>query len=111
MHPDDLTRRWFLACLTASGGAGFLTASHSSMPLAQGTQLAVTPHCLDDEPTPAQTEGPYFTPHSPEKRDLRKPGDKGIPFILRGAVVNRSCRHIRSVFVEPMDRRITRFVR
>jgi protocatechuate 3,4-dioxygenase beta subunit len=100
MHPDDLTRRWFLACLTASGGAGLLTASHSSMALAQDTQLAVTPHCLDDEPTPTQTEGPYFTPHSPEKRDLGKPGDKGIPFIFSGAVVTRSCRPVRSVLVD-----------
>jgi len=40
MHPDDLTRRWFLACLTASGGAGLLTVSHSSVPLAKDTQLA-----------------------------------------------------------------------
>ncbi len=100
MHRDDLTRRWFLACLTASGGAGLLTVSHSSMPLAQDTQLAVTPHCLDDEPTPAQTEGPYFTPQSPEKRDLREPGDEGIPFIFSGAVVTRSCRPIRSVLVD-----------
>src|SRR5581483_4637390 len=28
--------------------------------------LAPTPACGDDDPTPAQTEGPYFTPNSPE---------------------------------------------
>jgi len=47
-----------------------------------------------------KTEGPYFTPHSPEKRDLRRSGDKGIPFIFSGTIVTRSCRPIRSVLVD-----------
>src|SRR5262245_34179026 len=69
------------------------------MPLAQDRQLAVTPQCVDDEPTPVQTEGPYFLPKSPERRNLRD-GGKGIPFVLSGTVVSRSCRPIPSVLVD-----------
>src|SRR5688572_530651 len=33
--------------------------------------LAATPECADDDDvTPAQTEGPYFTPNSPERSSL-----------------------------------------
>src|SRR5262245_61518184 len=99
MERDELSRRWFLACLTAGGGVSLLTVGHIRMPLAQDRQLAVTPQCVDDEPTLAQTEGPYYLPKSPKRRNLRD-GGVGIPFILSGTVVSRSCRPIPSVLVD-----------
>src|SRR5262249_8584381 len=55
--------------------------------------LAPTPSCHDgDEPTVRQTEGPFFKPRSPERSDLRDPGNGGRPFELSGFVLTRSCR-------------------
>jgi protocatechuate 3,4-dioxygenase beta subunit len=99
MEHDELDRRCFLACLTAGGGASLLTVGHIKMALAQDRQLAATPPCEDDEPTPVQTEGPYFLPKSPERQNLRD-GGEGIPFILSGTVVSRSCRPVSSVLVD-----------
>src|SRR5262245_39743108 len=99
MERNELSRRWFLACLTGGGGASLLTVGHIRMPLAQDRQLAVTPQCGHDEPTPVQTEGPYYLPKSPEKRNLRD-GAEGIPFVLSGTVVSRSCQPIPSALVD-----------
>ena len=45
------------------------TPSPSSTPT--GTTLPPTASCTDDDdPTPAQTEGPYFTPNSPQRTSL-----------------------------------------
>jgi protocatechuate 3,4-dioxygenase beta subunit len=99
MEHDELSRRWFLACLTAGGGARLLIVGDVGLPLANDRQLAVTPRCGHDEPTPVQTEGPYYLPKSPERRNLRN-GGEGIAFVLSGTVVSRSCQPIRSVLVD-----------
>ena len=55
--------------------------------------LAATPACHDgDEPTPRQTEGPFFKPRSPERADLIEPGMKGRPIELTGFVFDPACR-------------------
>jgi protocatechuate 3,4-dioxygenase beta subunit len=93
--PLDLDRRLFLALLYA-GAAGVATGDH-----ALGQQLAPTPACGDDdEPTPAQSEGPFFVPNSPERSDLREPGLAGTPLLLTGLVATRSCRPLPGALVE-----------
>jgi protocatechuate 3,4-dioxygenase beta subunit len=65
------------------------------------TSLAPTPACDDDDaPTPAQTEGPFFTPNSPERSVLREAGMAGTPIALAGMVVTRSCRPVAGALVE-----------
>ena len=65
------------------------------------TQLPPTPACDDgDEPTLAQTEGPYFTPNSPERAMLREAGMAGTPITLTGFVLTRSCRPIAGALVD-----------
>ncbi|GAA4460587.1 hypothetical protein GCM10023189_35900 [Nibrella saemangeumensis] len=50
--------------------------------------LEPTPACGDDEdPTPAQIEGPYFKPNSPERSSLRESGTKGTALIITGKVL------------------------
>ena len=47
-----------------------------------------TPACDDHgELTLAETEGPYFKPHSPRRADLRTPGISGHPVELSGLVL------------------------
>lgn len=64
-------------------------------------ELSPTPSCRDgDEPTIRETEGPFFKPRSPERRDLREAGTKGNQLELSGFVLNRSCRPVRGAVVD-----------
>ena len=92
-------RRRFLQGLIITGLAGLLSASPKSAS-AQNSRPP-TPACDDDdEPTPAQTEGPFFTRNSPERSDLREPGMAGTPLVLTGHVLTRSCRPVAGALVE-----------
>lgn len=63
--------------------------------------LTPTPACHDgDEPTAAETEGPFFKPRSPQRGDLREPGIPGRPVELFGLVLTRSCRPIPGALVD-----------
>jgi protocatechuate 3,4-dioxygenase beta subunit len=68
---------------------------------AQVQQLAPTPACGDDdEPTVAQTEGPYFTPDSPERVSLLEPGMAGTVMVLRGHVLSTRCEPIEGALID-----------
>jgi protocatechuate 3,4-dioxygenase beta subunit len=56
--------------------------------------LPATPQSRDDDPTPAQTEGPYFTPGSPERANLVEQGMKGERIPLAGFVLDRRCQPV-----------------
>ncbi len=95
VHP----RRRFLQGLATTGIAGVLPGM--LRPAHGQTTLAPTLACDDDdEPTPAQTEGPYFTPNSPQRRMLREPSMSGAPITLTGLVVTRSCYPVANALVE-----------
>ena len=94
-----LGRRHFLRGLITVGTAGLaLPALHMST---RAQELAPTPACDDgDDPTRAQTEGPYFTPNSPERTNLREAGMAGAPIALAGFVLTRSCQPVAGALVE-----------
>ena len=63
--------------------------------------LAPTPACDDgDEPTPEQTEGPFFTPDSPERKSLLEPGLEGTPLVLTGVVLATDCTPISGALLD-----------
>jgi protocatechuate 3,4-dioxygenase beta subunit len=65
-------------------------------------QVAPTPACGDDDddPTVAQTEGPFFTPRSPERVSLIESGINGTKLVLEGLVVSTSCQPVAGVLVD-----------
>ena len=66
-----------------------------------GRPLAPTPECGDDdEPTPRQTEGPFFTPSSPRRDSLLEPGMKGTRIVLTGRVFTRECRPVSGALLD-----------
>jgi protocatechuate 3,4-dioxygenase beta subunit len=91
----DQTRRALLMTAMAAGGLGFYERA-----LAQQA-LSPTPECKDgDEPTAAQTEGPFYKPKSPQRADLRQAGISGRPVVLSGLVLTRRCRPLPRVVVD-----------
>ncbi|HWA47382.1 MAG TPA: intradiol ring-cleavage dioxygenase [Dongiaceae bacterium] len=86
----DFSRRHLLGLGVAAGGGLLLPrlVRADSLP-------SLTPSCTDgDEPTPAQTEGPYFTPNSPERTNLVAEGIEGDRITLTGFALDRQCRPI-----------------
>jgi protocatechuate 3,4-dioxygenase beta subunit len=63
--------------------------------------LPPTPACgADSAPTLRQTEGPYFTPNSPERKSLVEPGVKGEVLELTGLVLTRSCEPVQRALID-----------
>lgn len=90
-----MTTRRLLLGATLAAPAGWLLAAETD-----AAELAPTPSCGDDEPTPRQTEGPYFKPSSPERADLRDPGVPGEPFVVDGLVLTTSCLPVAGAIVD-----------
>jgi protocatechuate 3,4-dioxygenase beta subunit len=71
----------------------------TSAPQAQA--LPATPPCDDgDEPTIAQTEGPYYTPNTPERTSLLEPGMAGTKLVLTGYVLTTGCQPVARALVD-----------
>lgn len=94
---DHPSRRDMLAGAAVAASAFTLTLKNA----VGQQQLPSTPACHDgDEPTRAQTEGPFFKPSSPERADLREPGLGGRTVTLSGLVLTRSCQPVARVIVD-----------
>lgn len=97
---------------TSAGGAdnepgGGGAAAPTAMATATATSVSAatltpTPQCTDedDEPTVAQTEGPFFTPATPERTSLIEAGMSGIRLRLTGDVVSTGCVPVASALLE-----------
>ena len=62
---------------------------------AGATTLPPTPGCDDDDPTPSQTEGPFFTTGSPANPDLAAGVDSGTRLSLSGTVLTTACSPVK----------------
>lgn len=90
------SRRMFLASFAA---APFIAPTIGKA--AAPSQLPPTPACVDDDDaTPSQTEGPYFTPNSPEKRDFTADAPAGERITIAGYVLTADCRPVAGALVE-----------
>ncbi|SFI40073.1 Protocatechuate 3,4-dioxygenase beta subunit [Bosea sp. OK403] len=80
--------------------AGFAALALPRLAVAQEAELPLTPACgAPAAVTKRQTEGPYFVPSSPLKRDLRGDGPGDI-LALSGFVLTRQCRPIGGALVD-----------
>lgn len=126
----DFARAWlalpvsFLlaACLGRRGGNGSesggqsreSTGSPTEPPRSAGEQpgtlatppaaqaLAPTPACDDgdDDLTPPQMEGPFFTPDSPERTSLLEPGIAGTRLVVMGSVLSTACQPLAGALLD-----------
>ena len=58
-----------------------------------------TPAC-DGTPAPAQTEGPYYTPDTPERNSLIEPGITGQRLFIVGYVLDTNCQPIPGAWLD-----------
>ncbi|MEX1018654.1 MAG: hypothetical protein WDZ49_03300 [Litorilinea sp.] len=64
-------------------------------------QLDATPACGDDDdPTPAQTEGPYYTPDTPARASLLEPDMVGTRLLVAGYVLTTDCRPLGGALLD-----------
>jgi protocatechuate 3,4-dioxygenase beta subunit len=50
--------------------------------------------------TPAQTDGPYYTPNSPERASLIEPGMGGTKLLVTGYVLMKDCQPIANAWLD-----------
>jgi protocatechuate 3,4-dioxygenase beta subunit len=73
----------------------------ASTPGSNSRRARPTPDCDDhDEPTPSETEGPFFTPNSPERTSLLETGMAGTRVVLTGHVVTPGCKPVAGALVD-----------
>lgn len=101
VSPVDLMRRRVMQAmlavpaLTLVGCGGSGEAAAQATPTSPST-LEPTPACNDgdDDPTPSQTEGPYFTSNSPLRTSLVETGMAGTLLSISGRVLSTTCQGI-----------------
>jgi protocatechuate 3,4-dioxygenase beta subunit len=81
--------------------ADALFASMVASASAPKTPQTPTPECGDDdEPTPAETAGPFFKPRSPLRRSLIEPGTRGVRIVVTGRVFTRDCHPVPNALLD-----------
>jgi protocatechuate 3,4-dioxygenase beta subunit len=64
------------------------------------TTLPPTPSCGDGQETESQTEGPFFSPDSPEKADFTGDVSEGTKLVLTGSVLTTACQPVARALLD-----------
>ncbi len=99
MAEHSVPRRRVLAGLVALPLGAALARLLAAPARAETGTLAATPAC-DDDPTPKQTEGPYWTADSPQRNDFTGDGAPGQRMTLTGTVVDTACRPLPGTLLD-----------
>lgn len=80
--------------------AGESITEAAATPVAQ--TLEPTPACGDDDddPTPSQMEGPFYTPSTPERTSFLEDGKTGIQLTVTGFVLKTNCQPIAGALLD-----------
>jgi len=91
----------FLGLDDYAAAAALFAASTSDSSSRSKQGVAPTPDCGDDdEPTPPETEGPFFSPRSPERTSLLEPGMPGTRIVLTGRVLSPGCKPLAGALLD-----------
>jgi protocatechuate 3,4-dioxygenase beta subunit len=74
--------------------------SPTAQAAAASSVLPPTPACGDDEPTPPQTAGPFYTPNTPQRNSFLEPGITGTRMTVTGYVLDTACRPIAGAMLD-----------
>jgi protocatechuate 3,4-dioxygenase beta subunit len=90
-----------LAAAMSSRSAGIVLAQSTAA--TSTPALAPTPACADDddlEATVQQTEGPFYTPDTPQRTSLLEPGMPGTRLRVSGYVYDTACQPIPGALLD-----------
>ena len=113
MSRRNVTRRRALAGFAAAAAAGG-AAYFATLPWLAGAQslgytfsgpaadrgLGLAPPLDCTAGTRAQTAGPFYTPGTPRRSNLREPGTTGEPLVFEGLVLTPDCRPVGGAVVD-----------
>ncbi|MEO5617853.1 MAG: intradiol ring-cleavage dioxygenase [Candidatus Eisenbacteria bacterium] len=92
---------WKLGLTGEAAAAEALLAASTPSAGRAAPRPAPTPECGDnDEPTPEQTEGPFYTPKTPRRTSLLEPGMAGTRIAIAGRVFSRTCRPVSGAMLD-----------
>ena len=87
--------------VSEAAAAEALLAASTPRGTGDRAEIPPTPECGDDdEPTPAETAGPFFSPGSPKRTSLLETGMKGTKLVVSGRVVTRGCRPVAGALLD-----------
>jgi protocatechuate 3,4-dioxygenase beta subunit len=93
-----------LAIAVVSGrSAGIALAQSTDPEPTKAPVLVPTPACGDDDDLadiPQQTEGPFFTPDTPERHSLLEPGMAGTKLLVTGYVYTTDCQPVAGALLD-----------
>ncbi|MEU6999025.1 carbohydrate-binding protein [Nonomuraea sp. NPDC046570] len=102
--PSGITRKTLLKAALIAAPLPLLATAVPALARdasSSGVLLTPTPFCDDgDDPTPPQTEGPYFKPNSPQRTVLAGPGTPGVRLAVSGYVFGLACQPIANALLD-----------
>ena len=95
----------------AAGAVGFVwlrrffdpqTPLNYPFPDTSGARVVLppSPACGDPDVTDSQIEGPFYTPNTPLRTDLRERATVGTPLVIEGRVLSTDCRPITGAVLD-----------
>lgn len=111
MNEFQLSRRQFIRLGVASTAGLLLVAcsadneettqlDYTAPSVEEVIELEPTPQCDDDDETPSQTEGPFYTPDTPERTSLIEEGMVGTSLLVTGKVLTTDCQPIAGAVLD-----------
>ncbi|AUG53861.1 hypothetical protein [Thalassospira marina] len=98
---DILTKMIVASGLLTLPRLGAKAAKAAGAPDLAGPLLDATPACHADGPiTLSTSEGPYFSPASPQRSDIREGKNNGVALLVGGYVLNRDCTPVSQAQIE-----------
>ncbi len=76
------------------------TVAEATAVVEAAATLPPTPQCADLDDTVEQTAGPYYTPNTPERTNLREEGMAGTPLLVTGRVLNNDCTPVAGAVLD-----------
>ena len=89
-----------LATLPRLAGARSSSLDYEFTGPAPDRGLGLAPPLTCTPGTRAQTAGPFYTPRTPRRANLREPATKGEPLVLEGVVLTPDCRPVAGAVVD-----------
>jgi protocatechuate 3,4-dioxygenase beta subunit len=94
-----LQKRFVILLVLMFGLGGLSACSRQAVTAPPPTPIPEIITC-DGMLTPAQTEGPFYTPNTPERTNLIEAGMGGTPLLVTGKVLSQNCEPIAGVMLD-----------